>query len=97
MEVFMACLSPDGNDAPVEKEKLMLQDKNGIAEELKCLKRWKRTKSRMEKKEFIFDSQGAHHFCCNTGKYGEDGCRYKSTVVRSWRHFIMIASVFPVK
>lgn len=36
---FMACLSADRNDAPMEREKLMLQDKDGITGELKRLRR----------------------------------------------------------
>lgn len=41
MGIFMACSSVDRNDAPMEREKLMLQDKDGIIEELKCLERLK--------------------------------------------------------
>lgn len=53
----MAYLSADKNDATMERQKLTLQDQDGITKELKlkCVRRLNGINSRKEKERFTID------------------------------------------
>lgn len=73
MGAFLACFNAKKNDAPLKREKLMLQDRELKTEELKYLRRLKGIKSRMEKEDLPWIGRGATSSAVTLGKMEKMG------------------------